>query len=45
MKTYYHSLKEKVATHPYTRRDGCLLVIGVSLLFWSLVIASLIWLW
>ncbi|MEG9795516.1 hypothetical protein V6X42_23875 [Serratia marcescens] len=41
MKPSYRGLRKKLASHPYTRQEGYLLVMGVTLLFWSLVIGAI----
>lgn len=45
IKPGYRGLRERLGSYAYRRRDGYLLVIGGALLFWALLIGSLIWLW
>ncbi|BEM02420.1 hypothetical protein SM14VA2_48320 (plasmid) [Serratia marcescens] len=44
MITGYRRLKNKIALHDVSFREGCLLAIAASLLFWALIVGALIWL-
>lgn len=44
MMTRYHRLKHKIIPQDPSPRNGCLLAIAVSLLFWGLIIGAFMWL-